>query len=427
MICTDFELCKKTPGCTRKCEIGKKHPGACKVNGKMARPDKMARQKMRTNVVVVLACCGAATAIPPLGALALVDMFTANDEIDMLRFRLRLHQPLVLRTIVLESNMSHSGLPKPLHVRNALTADEIERFNVRLIQVPFTHEQLRRASCTNSAAGKCAWVLEMAQRRFVNRLMQEQIEEINRTRGLDNVLFHMSDLDELLDLEIVEDAARLGQIERCVCPLLRVYVYGEHCPSHYPDWSRSVLFRASSGWFEDMVHSKTLEGFQLRRLAGKGCSVLRRWSGWHFGYFMSSDKILRKLRAFAHAHDKYVFRAVNSSDPLSIIDHKAKSCIDIHGRKYGPSFTGFDGRLPPIPGWPKNPATPSDSTFSATALNRERERYNRELLKIGNVTKQGPTYAQAARQKMARIDAQLELLSIDINEELHRITGVRLW
>ena len=137
--------------------------------------------------------------------------------------------------------------------------------------------------------------------------------------------------------------------------------------------------------------------------------------------------ILRKLRAFAHAHDKYVFRTVNSSDPLSIIDHKAKSCIDIHGRKYGPSFTGFDGRLPPIPGWPKNPATQSDSTFSATALNRERERYNRELLKIGNVTKQGPTYAQAARQKMARIDAQLELLSIDINEELHRTTGVRLW
>ena len=247
------------------------------------------------------------------------------------------------------------------------------------------------------------------------------------SRGLDNVLFHMSDLDELLDLEIVEDAARVGQIERCVCPLLRVYVYGEHCPSHYPDWSRSVLFRASSGWFEDMVHSKSLEGFQLRRLAGKGCSVLRRWSGWHFGYFMSSDKILRKFRAFAHAHDKYVFRVVNSSNPLSIIEHKAKSCIDIHGRKYGPSFTGFDGRLPPIPGWPKNPTTPSDSTFSATALNRERERYNRELLKKGNVTKQGPTYAQVARQKMARIDAQLELLSTNINEELHRSTDVRLW
>ena len=34
------------------------------------------------------------------------------------------------------------------------------------------------------------------------------------------------------------------------------------------------------------------------------------------------------------------------------------------------------------------------------------------------MTKQGPTYAQAARQKMARIDAQLELLIIGKNEEL---------
>ena len=138
-------------------------------------------------LISALACLVAAAAQPPPGALALVDMFTANDEIDMLRFRLRLHQPLTLRTIILESNMTHSGHPKPLHMTNALTAEEIERFNVQLIQVPFTQEQLRRASCSNSAAGKCAWVLEMAQRRFVNRMMQEQIEEINRTRGLDNV------------------------------------------------------------------------------------------------------------------------------------------------------------------------------------------------------------------------------------------------
>ena len=88
---------------------------------------------------------------------------------------------------------------------------------------------------------------------------------------------------------------------------------------------------------------------------------------------MSSDKILKKYRAFAHAHDKYVSRVVNSSDPLSIIEHKVKSCIEIHGRKYGPYFTGFDGRLPPIPGWPRNPATPSDSAFSSTALNHERD------------------------------------------------------
>ena len=41
MICTDFELCKKTPGCTRKCEIGKTHVGVCSCDGKALKADKM--------------------------------------------------------------------------------------------------------------------------------------------------------------------------------------------------------------------------------------------------------------------------------------------------------------------------------------------------------------------------------------------------
>ena len=41
MICTDFELCKKTPGCTRKCEIGKTHVGVCSRDGKALKADKM--------------------------------------------------------------------------------------------------------------------------------------------------------------------------------------------------------------------------------------------------------------------------------------------------------------------------------------------------------------------------------------------------
>ena len=40
-ICVDYEPCKKTIGCSRMCPAGKKHRGACVVNGKMLKPDKM--------------------------------------------------------------------------------------------------------------------------------------------------------------------------------------------------------------------------------------------------------------------------------------------------------------------------------------------------------------------------------------------------
>ena len=85
-----------------------------------------------------------------VAALPLIDMMTAHDEIPMLRYRLRLHAPLAIKTIILESNLSHAGHPKPLHVRNALTEEEIKRYNIDLINVPFGLELERRmASCTN--------------------------------------------------------------------------------------------------------------------------------------------------------------------------------------------------------------------------------------------------------------------------------------
>jgi len=37
----DHEACKKTEGCTRNCPMKQKHRGACVVNGKSLKPDKM--------------------------------------------------------------------------------------------------------------------------------------------------------------------------------------------------------------------------------------------------------------------------------------------------------------------------------------------------------------------------------------------------
>ena len=68
------------------------------------------------------------------GPLPMIDMMTAHDEVPMLRYRLRLHAPLAIKTIILESNLSHAGYLKPLHVRDSLTAEEIKRYNVELIQ-----------------------------------------------------------------------------------------------------------------------------------------------------------------------------------------------------------------------------------------------------------------------------------------------------
>ena len=219
-------------------------------------------------------------------ALPLIDMMTAHDEIPMLRYRLKMHASLAVKTVILESNLSHAGYPKPLHVRDSLTAEEIAKYKIELINVPFGYDlEQRMLGCRNSSNVKCTWLLEVAQRKYVMSMLQPTIDRVLNDLNLDDVLVHMSDLDELLDIETVRDLNLTG----CTSPKLRNFVYGERCPATFPAWSRSVLFRAKSGWLQ----RHTSPSLQLRKLAkGHDCAASKDWLGWHFGYFMPTERIV---------------------------------------------------------------------------------------------------------------------------------------
>ena len=246
----------------------------------------------------------------------------------MMRYRLMVHAPLATRTIILESNLSHSGNPKPLYMRDALTPAEIMRHNIMLVNVPFSGSQQHQGNCSNSRAGRCTWVLEMAQRRYVNHLLQRVVDDTLSTTGAGDVLVHVSDLDELLDTEAIKHV----QVEPCISPTLRNFVYGERCPATYPPWARSVLFRAGSGWLNASIQKHGADRFQLRKL-GRVCPPSPQWLGWHFGYFMDTAHIINKLNSFAHRYDSFVQRILASSDTVKEIEHRVKNCLDVHGRR----------------------------------------------------------------------------------------------
>ena len=315
-------------------------------------------------------------------------MMTAHDEIAMLRYRLRLHAPLAIKTVILESNLSHAGHPKPLHVAEALSQEEIRRYRIELINVPFSaalREQMVSCSHVNNTNVRCTWALEVEQRRFIMSMLKPMIERTMAENGVDDALVHMSDLDELIDLDAVRNLTDIG----CVSPRLRNFVYGERCPGTYPSWARSVLFRARSGWLERHMSP----ALQLRKLAkGKECDASADWLGWHFGYFMSSERILHKLNNFAHAHDSFIRRITRSKDPLADVEHRVRNCLDVHGRRYGPLWAAYDGKLPSEPGWPRNPVAPGSklnpSPFNLTWLEFERRRIEVE---VGRASRHQPT------------------------------------
>ena len=214
----------------------------------------------------------------------LIDVFVANDEVDMVRYRLRLHASVTARTIIAESNLTHTGKPKPLHIRAALTDEELRRYNVRLLSVPFSSAQLSRANCSRI---QCAYVLEIGQRHFVNRVIAEEIAALEvasagRSHRSPQLLVHSSDVDELIDPQVVarltpgatSNASTLAEDGRavrrmlwsegerfgCVSPRLRVFMYGEHCAIERLTWARSTLF--TTAWFN--ATSATTAGSEPR-------------------------------------------------------------------------------------------------------------------------------------------------------------------
>ncbi|KAL1511482.1 hypothetical protein AB1Y20_006280 [Prymnesium parvum] len=260
--------------------------------------------------------------------LPLIDVFTANDEVAMMHFRLRLHAPIATRTIILESNLTHTGQPKPLYMRNALTVDEIKRHAITLVNVPFTEDEYRRGNCSSSRAGRCTWVFEAAQRRYVNHLLQQIVDDVSQTSGAGDALVHVSDLDELLDVE----ALATERIADCVSPTLRSFVYGERCPATYPAWARSVLFRIGSGWLNRTINIQGPARFQLRKQA-RACPPSKKWLGWHFGNFMDTPHIVNKLNSFAHKYDGFIQQMLKDKDIEAAVERRVRNCIDVRGRK----------------------------------------------------------------------------------------------
>ena len=200
---------------------------------------------------------------------------------------------------------------------------------------------------------------------------------INRTiveHGPTDALVYMSDLDELLDVEAVRGSGplRLRLTEAGTLSMAAL-------PRHLPTLSRSVLFRARSGWLEKHM-SPTL---QLRKLAkGKNCNPTTGWLGWHFGYFMPTERILHKLSNFAHAHDPFITRITKRPypDALAEMDRRVRNCLDVHGRRYGPAWAAYDGKMPTELGWPRNPAAPA--RFNTSTLLRESKQYQTEVSRL---------------------------------------------
>ena len=289
-----------------------------------------------------------------------IDAFLASHEIEMVRYRLALHAPIVGRTIIAESNYTYTAEPKPTYVRNALTREEIVKYNIRLVFIEFPPHLIRvQQQCATGfyqQKGKripCGhyenFQLEQWSRRTVNQAILEEIALLNAAitgrqlpgrieRSMDRsdrmgslapatpkpptppppppeLFVYFSDVDELLDARMLGNLSH--RFPSCMGVRQKVFMYNERCYMRGTRWIRAIIARAD--WlarvitkFPNLELRLVHEG--MRDLVKEGCyhmPLAFPHIGWHLTYFMRRTwEIVNKMRSNSHARQRGLFRGL---------------------------------------------------------------------------------------------------------------------
>lgn len=229
----------------------------------------------------------------------IIDCFSFFNEINMLKFRLDELKDVVDYFVISESNLTHSGKKKPLYFQENLKLfSEYPIIHVIVDDMPETDDP---------------WVREAHQRASL-------IYGIATISPRDSASIFVSDVDEIPDTNLIQKIKKDGH-ENCFCLEQDFYYYNLNCKWKLKWYHAKVL---------DYKSLKRLGGVQKARITNEGCY---NQGGWHFSYFGDKEKIITKIKSFAHQE----FNTDYYLDPTRI-EKCIKEGIDIYERGYEMDF-----------------------------------------------------------------------------------------
>eukprot|EP00668_Euglena_longa_P001333 GGOE01001579.1.p1 GENE.GGOE01001579.1~~GGOE01001579.1.p1 ORF type:complete len:620 (-),score=131.55 GGOE01001579.1:366-2159(-) len=217
----------------------------------------------------------------------LVDVFLFTTELDMLEVKLYESFEAVGLFVVMESNTTFQGQPRPLVFPPWRNHPRFARFSRKIRYLTFSPTQ----QCEQDA-----WACELEQR----------THSVHRANLQANDLVMVTDADEIISLDVMRRLRDCNHLTPIAMELTFFYY--------------SVrLHRLEEGW---QVPAYTR--WQAMRVTGLGlrrtslASTLIRSAGWHFSYFGGPAVIHQKLLSFSHTE--------YSRPPYTDLDH-IEQCV----------------------------------------------------------------------------------------------------
>lgn len=215
-----------------------------------------------------------------IAAVKIFDCFTFFNELDLLEFRLKLLDKWVDHFVIAESNLTHSGKPKPYYFLEA--KDRFKAWEHKIIYIPVQQsaEGLLFEEQKNYNPESAAWKLENSQRNAL-------LEAASSIEDTDMVL--LGDLDEIPSADALKKAV---QSDKPVAFSLLFHYYYLNCQN-----------AGNSRWWKGCIAAS---GKQFKEITPQGLRDKRdnypslADAGWHFSFLGGVEKIRQKLLAFAH-------------------------------------------------------------------------------------------------------------------------------
>jgi len=224
--------------------------------------------------------------------MKLFDAFTFFNEFELLEIRLEFLSPFVDKFVICESTYTHSGKPKPLNFLNSI--DRFRKWESKIEYLVYEPDMTgldldKKIDQYDPSAPQ--WKLETSQRNFLMSYLQKQADE--------DIAF-VTDLDEIWNPKLASIIAsnRTGHdIARIAMAHFTYYFNcrkigkgGNNFVWQHPFFAKISLLKANP----DISHLRVYGNLPTVH------TVDYEWCGWHFTYMGGANRVLEKIKAYAH-------------------------------------------------------------------------------------------------------------------------------
>ncbi len=213
--------------------------------------------------------------------MRIIDCFTFFNELDLLEFRLKLLGTHVDHFILAESNLTHSGKPKPYYFEENKKRFEPWLHKITTVQLKQTADGLDlEKKETSYNPQSAAWKLENEHRDALS---------IAGNIADDKDLIITSDLDEIPDPHSLK---KINTSEGPVALSMLFHYYFLNCQNAGKErwWNGSIVCTGKQ--FRQASPQQLRDNRNVYRHIPK--------AGWHFSYVGGLEKIKIKIQSFAH-------------------------------------------------------------------------------------------------------------------------------